>query len=506
MSTLLIPPFEHDATRASRDIGAGDGSRPLIDRLGDLRILITVSNEGRPHSVCAQCFASDRPCDSIQWQEDPAAARELLADGSIDIAVLDSRCEGRTLLQELVDRGPRTPVILLDEDDRDAMNACALTLVRLSRHNLDERQLRGALEQILDRADCAGDWAPAGNAADDSVGVDEARSGACALEPGLLPHMPVIIGRIDRAGNLMTLAGAGLQRLGFPRIPSPGSRFDAVFPSGAAALRGALRGEHAQFEVCHRDPVGEVHCFRFDLFPDHEQGGMIGVLGQEAPDRAQAEDEVLRAVDSERQRIGADLHDEVGQLLTGITCLSTALVDRLRDRDDLAAEDATTIAQTAKEALAQLRSLAHGLAPVQIARRGLARALGEFAELVRRMHHIELRLDLQPAQPDLEQETATHVFRIAQEAVANAVRHGHASHVEVCLRRLGARYALTVRDNGCGFDGAAPSGSTGSGLRLMEYRAALIGGELYVDSTRGNGTCLQVTFTPTTPSTHENAC
>ncbi len=321
-----------------------------------------------------------------------------------------------------------------------------------------------------------------------------------------LEELPVVVGRLDEAGCVIMLAGAGLSCLGLDREALLGASLVEIFPASAEAVACARQGSRASFELHAGGGDRKVRRLRVDLFPDKTEGGAIGLLAQEAPSLGTAQTEVLRAVDAERQRIGADLHDEVGQLLTGITCLSTALIERLRGRDDLAAEDAVAIAQTARDALAQVRSLAHGLAPVRLTDRGLGNALEEFAQLARRMHNVELRLNLPRHIPEMECETVMHLFRIVQEAVANAVRHGRASEVEVCLRRLAGRYKLIVSDNGSGFSaGDAPEGS-GSGLRLMEYRAALIQAEFSVTSAPDCGTRIEVSFTSTPSRNHEAAC
>lgn len=325
-------------------------------------------------------------------------------------------------------------------------------------------------------------------------------------ESAPVEELPIVVGRLDDAGRLVMLTGGGLARLGLDRDALLGADFADLFPAGAEAVECARRGARASFEVFAGGGERAVRRLRVDVFPDRVDGAAIGLIAQEAPSAGSAKNEVLHAVDAERQRIGADLHDEVGQLLTGITCLSTALIERLRGRDDLAAEDAAAIAQTAREALAQVRSLAHGLAPVRLTDRGLACALEEFAQLVRRMHDVDLQLSLPRQIPDLDGESIMHLFRIVQEAVANAVRHGRATRIDVVLQRFGHQHRLTVADNGAGFSpGSAPDGS-GSGLRLMEYRAALLQGGFSVTSSPARGTRIEISFTSTPSRNHEAAC
>lgn len=224
------------------------------------------------------------------------------------------------------------------------------------------------------------------------------------------------------------------------------------------------------------------------------------------PPESTKADEILRAVEAERQRLAADLHDDVGQLLTGLTCLGTALADRLRGRDDLAAEDARTIAEIGREALEQVRALTRELTGRQITQRGLAHALEELCARATRLHAVAARLDWPAAGVNFGEETARHVLRIAQEAIANATRHGHASRIDIALSRHGDAYRLTIADNGCGFDRQSAPTSNGSGLSLMERRAELIGGRLAIQSSLAEGTRIEVLFTPRDTYPHENAC
>lgn len=216
------------------------------------------------------------------------------------------------------------------------------------------------------------------------------------------------------------------------------------------------------------------------------------------------ESQIQQAVQAERLRIGADLHDELGQLLTGITCLSTALIARLRGRDDLAAEDATQIADVARHALAQVRSVAHGLVSVRHTRGGLVGALEGLQTQIRHLHKADLRLDLPAGRDHLDDETTAHLFRIVQEAVANAIRHGGATSIEVSLQRRGTGHRLAIVDNGRGFERDTSGESNGAGLNLMSYRAARIGGTLLVSSDLMTGTRLEISFTSVETCPHEN--
>jgi len=212
---------------------------------------------------------------------------------------------------------------------------------------------------------------------------------------------------------------------------------------------------------------------------------------------------LLTVTDAEQQRIGADLHDGLGQQLTGLSCLAAALSDRLKAGDSEAAAQAATIAQLASDAIAQSRALARGLCPVQLENTGLVVALEEMAANARTLHGIEARFVVRGEPPACDHLAAMHLYRIAQEAVHNAVRHGKARQVRIALTSRKREHRLLITDDGCGFDPSAHGQAPGGGLRLMGYRAAMIGGVLSTDSRPGLGTRITCHFT-TFAAPHEN--
>jgi signal transduction histidine kinase len=212
---------------------------------------------------------------------------------------------------------------------------------------------------------------------------------------------------------------------------------------------------------------------------------------------------LLTVTDAEQQRIGADLHDGLGQQLTGLSCLAAALRDRLQREAPEAAAQAGTIAQLASDAIAQARALARGLCPVQLENAGLLVALEEMAVNARTLHGIDARFVVKGAPPACDHLAALHLYRIAQEAVHNAVRHGKARQVRIELSSRQREHRLVITDDGCGFAPAAHGQAPGGGLRLMGYRAAMIGGVFSADSQPGHGTRITCHFT-TFILPHEN--
>lgn len=207
--------------------------------------------------------------------------------------------------------------------------------------------------------------------------------------------------------------------------------------------------------------------------------------------RRQLESEVLEISDRERRRIGQDLHDGLGQHLAGIELLSEVLQQRMaasKSKEATALSiDAGKITRHVREAISQTRSLARGLSPVVIESEGLMSALRQLAESAGQMFLIrcDFECELRVLVPD--QGVATHLYRIAQEALSNAVKHGKAKHVVIRLRANDGRILLHVKDHGRGLPETLPKGK-GMGLRIMQYRAGIIGGSVVIQRDPEGGT------------------
>jgi len=224
---------------------------------------------------------------------------------------------------------------------------------------------------------------------------------------------------------------------------------------------------------------------------------------EELAARRQLEKQLLSISDEQQRRIGADLHDELGQHLTGIACLSAALRDQLKAKHPESAEKAHQIAGMINGTIELTRMLARGLCPVQIEQGGLHAALEDLAFRVQRMHGVTCEFKNGGAPPAVEPAVALHLYRIAQEAVNNAVRHGSADRIVVKLDVSGTPSRLIVEDNGRGFDPGAKRAQPGLGLHLMEQRADIIGGTFTV-TPRSSGVRVECTFSNPTPLSDEN--
>jgi two-component system sensor kinase FixL len=217
-------------------------------------------------------------------------------------------------------------------------------------------------------------------------------------------------------------------------------------------------------------------------------------------ERKQLEKEILEISDREQRRIGQDLHDGLCQHLTGIELMSQVLAQKLSPKSKAQAAQADEIARYVRDAISHTRSLARGLSPVTLESEGLMSALHDLATSTEKIFRVECRCDF-PAPVELnDHATATHLFRIAQEAVSNALKHGKAKCVIITLTDEDGRITLKVSDNGKGF----PKGIAnpkGMGLRIMQSRAGMIGGAIAAESKAGGGVEIICTVRPNVGST-----
>ena len=204
-------------------------------------------------------------------------------------------------------------------------------------------------------------------------------------------------------------------------------------------------------------------------------------------ERENLEQQILEISEREQRRIGQDLHDGLGQHLAGIELMMQSLEQKLAGKSKAEAAQAAKIAQYVRDAIRQTRSLARGLSPVELDANGLMSALHELAANVQNMFRVKCIFRCDKPVLMAENAVATHLFRIAQEAVSNAIKHGKASQIEIALTSLPERLMLAVKDNGSGIP-VSSSRAKGMGLRIMHYRAAVIGGSLAVQRDPNGGT------------------
>jgi PAS domain S-box-containing protein len=207
-------------------------------------------------------------------------------------------------------------------------------------------------------------------------------------------------------------------------------------------------------------------------------------------DRKELEREVLQVATRIQQRIGGDLHDEVGQQLAGIAMMLQGLVNASGVRKPQLRQDLEKIIELVNAATRSTRSLARGLSPVREGREGLIEGFEELVQQMSGRFPARVQMDLQlPQNLELSEDTATNLYRIAQEGVYNAARHAQADSIQLQIKVTGTDIDLLVSDNGKGFDPSRVG--RGMGLRIMRFRAQMIGGYVAVESRPGVGTTLR---------------
>ncbi len=214
----------------------------------------------------------------------------------------------------------------------------------------------------------------------------------------------------------------------------------------------------------------------------------------EAMTRARAlEQEIVRVSEREQMRIGQDLHDGLCQDLAAIDCATACLKSDLEQRAVPEAEAAGNIQKLLQDAIIEARNLARGISPVHMDAENLPAALEDLVASANRANTANITFAVRGQITIGDTQTAIHLYRIAQEALRNAVRHSGAKNVAVELREEGQRYTLSVTDDGRGFNGSPPS-STSMGLGTIRYRARLLGATCDIQNQPGGGALVRCTL------------
>ena len=252
---------------------------------------------------------------------------------------------------------------------------------------------------------------------------------------------------------------------------------------------------------------GRKHYYDLTVEPVRDAAGRIaGITGaaMEVTERKRLEEEILHISEMEQRRIGQDLHDGICQELAGIELKSQSLAETLEKKAKGPAAQAGQIARHVRDVLAQTRSLARGLSPFILQAEGCASALQELAAHTEKLFNVKCTFKTDGPVLISDRAAATHLYRIAQEAVSNAIKHGKASAVEISLSGAHDKILLSVSDNGTGF-GAPAGGGTGMGLRIMQYRAGMIGATLLVQAQGGGGTRVVCFLQKTSSQPHKGS-
>ena len=210
-------------------------------------------------------------------------------------------------------------------------------------------------------------------------------------------------------------------------------------------------------------------------------------------ERKRLEEALLEIEEREQRRIGQDLHDDLGQLLTGIAFKSQVLQRKLEKKLTVSTDNIAEITELVNQAKDQARLLSRGLLSLETEEESLMYALKDLTLNTERIYGISCSFICNSIVPIYSKPAVTHLYRIAQEAVTNAVKHGRPSHIDISLSRADDKVELTIKDNGTGKPGIL-NGSNGMGLQIMHYRSNMIGALLDVRSDTDSGTEIKCSF------------
>lgn len=210
-------------------------------------------------------------------------------------------------------------------------------------------------------------------------------------------------------------------------------------------------------------------------------------LAERMVERGRLQHEILEIAGREQRRIGQDLHDDIGQEVTGATLMADTLATSLTRREVPEARTASELVNTLQRIAQNVQRIARGLNPVDIDGHGLMVALHELTQRTGELPGIQCTFECPSPVLFRNNQVATDLFRIAQESITNALKHGHAGKIVVHLEQHDDACTLQIRDDGVGFS-SPDKEHQGMGVRIMQYRANLIGGKFSIEHPTEHGT------------------
>ena len=303
---------------------------------------------------------------------------------------------------------------------------------------------------------------------------------------------------IDERGAIESFNQAAEKIFGYRAREVIGKNVSVLMPSPHheahdSYLANYRRTGHAKIIGIGRETVGrrkDGAIFPMDLSVSEVRLANRRIFtgfARDITERKRLEREILEISDREQRRIGHDLHDGLCQHLAGIELMSQVLEQKLTPQSKDAAKRASDIAKYVREAIGQTRSLARGLSPVTLESEGLTSALHELAVNAEKLFNVKCHFEGDSQVSVNNHAMATHLFRLAQEAVSNAIKHGKAGQISIHLKADPGRIYLAVNDNGKGFPKKSPK-FKGMGLRIMQFRTGIIGGILTIERNADGGT------------------
>lgn len=327
---------------------------------------------------------------------------------------------------------------------------------------------------------------------------------------------------IDRRGAIETVNRAAERMFGYTSAELVGQNIKLLMPpphrdehdsylqryheTGQERILNTPR----ELVAMHKD--GSIFPIDLSVTQVDHLGYFTGII-RDISDRKRLQRHILEVSSEEQRRIGRELHDGTGQELTGLSLTAGALLEMLdalpqsnfdgqanRQLDEVTfmqiRDTVSKINQKLTQANRHVHELSHGIMPVQIDSGALQSSLEELAASTHLPPNIACKFDCPRPVNVSDNSTATHLFRIAQEAVNNALRHSRASEIALSLKQCGKEIVLEVQDNGIGIEerysrAADAKEDRGMGMRTMRYRAGIIGGTLQIERRETGGTVVR---------------
>jgi PAS domain S-box-containing protein len=408
---------------------------------------------------------------ATEWAASYEAGLSALKENRHDVCLLDFRLGARTgleLLREAIAHGVQTPILILTRHDAPHVDLEAAQLGAadfLLKDQLEpvmlERVIRYSMQQAATLA-----------------ALQKSHERFRLLFERSMDAILIS----DNRGRFVEVNGAACRLLGL-------SREELLEWKGSSVLAKTLhpdtpRRPERLGEMAFNKPNGESCFIEFAstrLAPDLN----LSIL-RDVTERRDLEREIQEISEREQRRLGQDLHDGLGQSMTGIAFLAKVLQQKLEARDLEEARSAGSIAALIDQALAQTRRLSRGLCPVVLDANDIEAALEQLAENLRTLFGVACELECDPEMKIADNAVAVHLYRIAQEAATNAIKHGAAKTVLLSLTVRKSRLILRIKDDGAGFPATRPKGK-GMGLRVMQHRCRMIGATLTIRAPKEGG-------------------
>jgi two-component system sensor histidine kinase DegS len=323
----------------------------------------------------------------------------------------------------------------------------------------------------------------------------------------IFDSVPALILHYDADGRVLRINASGAQIIGEAPEKILGASVYDFFTGQEARLREEdreiFRTQASQLGLLHylQNSQGDTRWLRMNKIPHAAPAGAVGgviMFAVDVSEHKRLERRLMVLRSEEERRLGYTLHDGLGQELSGILYLGRRLVNRLRGAGREETSEANEVLELVKRCIESVRDLSKTLRPIGEEPDALTRSLRELATKTRETAGVDCALEERGSVLLFERDVAEHLYRIAQEAVNNAVRHSGAKEIRIRLSQGDDETILEIEDDGCGMDTARLRAERSSGrdpeslgLSIMEHRAELIGGRFRISSRLGAGTTVR---------------